>query len=149
MCLIKLLYGLVELFKTFISDSEADTQTIAKQLSELLLPGDVVLLEGGLGSGKTYLVKQLCFFMGVREDVTSPTFTLIQQYSGKSFINHMDFYRIDNPAELDQLGWEDLINDTSITFIEWPEYIEKYLKQYYKITIKFNGERRIFELSRI
>ena len=138
----------MELIRSFISASEADTIKIAQTLSELLKTGDVVLLEGELGSGKTFLVKQICFCMGIKEDVTSHTFTLIQQYSGQILVNHMDFYRIENPVELDQLGWEDLINDSCITFIEWPKHIEPYLKQYYKIVIKFKGKQRIFELSR-
>jgi len=135
------------LIRTFTSDSEADTKEIAKILSGLFKAGDVVLLEGNLGSGKTFLVKQICQAFGIQEEITSPTFTLIQQYSGPVLVNHMDFYRIEQQEELDQLGWEDLMNRSCITFIEWPDLIEPMLKKYFKVNITMTNERRIFALT--
>jgi tRNA threonylcarbamoyladenosine biosynthesis protein TsaE len=135
--------------KTWISNSISDSQKIARELSTILMPADVVLLEGTLGSGKTFLVQEICKNWHIEDDVTSPTFTLIQNYSGNIAVNHMDLYRIEAIEELDQLGWEDMVYSDAVTFIEWPQMVEPILKSYYKINIDLTDSRREITLSKL
>lgn len=87
-----------------------------------LLPSSVVLLSGDLGAGKTTLVQSICKGYGVTEPVTSPTFALLHQYAApKSSVNHFDLYRLESPAELVQLGWQDEVSGHALSLVEWPE----------------------------
>lgn len=88
----------------------------------------IVLLKGEMGAGKTTLVKALCQQMGVMEPVTSPTFSLVQEYRSPSYgqIYHMDFYRLRNVDELIQIGVEEYLDSGSICLIEWPDIAKSY-----------------------
>ncbi len=114
---------------SFESDSPKETRRIAATLAKNLKGGSVVALFGELGSGKTTFVKGMCRALNVRDDVTSPTFTLIQEYSGTIPIYHFDFYRIEEPAEMLQLGCEEYFYGDGICLIEWPERIIDYLPE--------------------
>jgi tRNA threonylcarbamoyladenosine biosynthesis protein TsaE len=82
----------------------------------------VVTLAGDLGAGKTTLVQAICEGYGVKEEVTSPTFALINEYSSpKSTVHHVDLYRLDRPEQLDSIGWDDLFAGRALVLIEWPE----------------------------
>ena len=85
----------------------------------------VVVLEGDLGTGKTTLVQAMCRGVGIREDVTSPTFALVNQYqvAGRT-VFHLDLYRLQGPADLTNLAWDDIINSDAIVFVEWPDRAE-------------------------
>ncbi len=109
--------------KTYISKGLNDTNNIAKDISEQLVAGDIVLLNGDLGAGKTYLVKQVVKSFGEAEtDVTSPTFTIVNSYHVKNqTIYHFDFYRIKSIEELYGIGIEEYLYSDAICFIEWPE----------------------------
>ncbi len=126
--------------------NEEDTKNFARELVSILKPNDVVLLKGELGSGKTFLVKQICRLLKTEDEASSPSFAIIHQYFGPVPVNHFDFYRLHHEAELDQLGWEELLTAGAITFIEWPELVEKHLSRYYKITIELEDNLRIFTL---
>jgi len=82
----------------------------------------VVLLEGELGAGKTTLVKALCQLLGVMEPVSSPTFSLVQEYESPSrgIIYHMDFYRLENSQDLDRIGFDEYLDTGNVCLIEWP-----------------------------
>jgi tRNA threonylcarbamoyladenosine biosynthesis protein TsaE len=136
----------VKLLRTFIADSVEDTERFAEIISLIIKPGDVVLLEGEIGSGKTLLVNRICANWEVDGPVTSPTFTIINQYDGPVYVNHLDFYRIHDKKELDHLGWEDLITDETVTFIEWPHWIEPLVDETYKIKINLKNGQRVFEV---
>lgn len=136
----------MKLLKSWTVYSKEDTQSIAAELSERFSAGDVILLQGNLGSGKTFLVQAICKLWHVSEEVTSPTFTLIQNYSGKFIVNHIDLYRIERVEELDQLGWEEMIYSNAVTFIEWPDKVETILNSFYKINIELNNNTRTFKL---
>ncbi|NOX89329.1 MAG: tRNA (adenosine(37)-N6)-threonylcarbamoyltransferase complex ATPase subunit type 1 TsaE [Calditrichaeota bacterium] len=131
-----------------ISRSIEDTLKFARYLVRILKPNDIVLLEGDLGSGKTLLVKQICNLLKTKDEAASPSFAIIHQYNGPTPVNHFDFYRLHDEAELDQLGWEEMLNMGAITFIEWSQLIEKHLSEYYKVEIKFQGGDRIFVLKK-
>jgi len=101
-----------------ISDSEQDTMGAGERLARSLGPGAVVLLEGELGAGKTAFVRGLAIGLGApEEDVSSPTFTLIQEYRGRMPLLHADLYRLSG-AEADELGLEEL-GGNGVLAVEW------------------------------
>jgi tRNA threonylcarbamoyladenosine biosynthesis protein TsaE len=103
--------------------SEEETSAAAERLAHALRPGDVLLLFGDLGAGKTAFVRGLARGLGASaEDVSSPTFTLIQEYRSPSglTLQHVDLYRL-SPAEVDDLGLDELMSGNAIVAIEWAE----------------------------
>jgi tRNA threonylcarbamoyladenosine biosynthesis protein TsaE len=102
--------------------SETETASAGEALGRDLRPGDVVLLYGDLGAGKTAFVRGLARGVGANpDDVSSPTFTIVQEYAGpSSTLYHVDLYRLE-PAEIDDLGLEDLVSGDGIVAIEWAE----------------------------
>lgn len=102
--------------------SETETAAAGETLGAKLRPGDVVLLYGDLGAGKTAFVRGMALGIGANPDeVTSPTFTLVQEYAGLSAtLYHVDLYRLEGP-EIDDLGLEDLVSGAGIVAIEWAE----------------------------
>ncbi len=99
--------------------SVQETAAIALELLPLMLKSGVVSLEGPLGDGKTHFVKATALAMGITEDVTSPTFTLLQSYgSGENRLHHSDWYRLESEDEVLALGLEDYYHD-GLVFIEW------------------------------
>lgn len=102
------------------SASESDTVQIGRDVGRTLRAGDVVLLSGPLGAGKTALVRGLAEALGCDATaVTSPTFTIVQEYAGRPTLQHIDLYRL-SPPEVDELGLDDLMTD-SVLAIEWPD----------------------------
>lgn len=106
----------------FISNSLEDTVKFAKIIASKLKKGNIILLFGDLGSGKTTFTKSLAKELGVKEIVTSPTFTIMNEYEGVVPIYHFDMYRIETLSEIEELGFNDIINSgEGICIIEWPE----------------------------
>jgi tRNA threonylcarbamoyladenosine biosynthesis protein TsaE len=105
-----------------ISTSEAETERAGESLASSLSAGDVVLLFGDLGAGKTAFVRGMARGIGARSDeVSSPTFTIVQEYAGRGpTLFHVDLYRLE-PAEIEDLGLEDLIAGEGIVAIEWAD----------------------------
>ena len=93
-----------------------------EELGSRLSPGSIIALQGELGTGKTTLAQAICRGVGIREDVTSPTFALVNEYhvNGSSLF-HLDLYRLAGPADLTNIAWDDIINSGAIVIIEWPE----------------------------
>jgi tRNA threonylcarbamoyladenosine biosynthesis protein TsaE len=82
----------------------------------------VVAIAGELGAGKTTLVQAMCKGLGIQQDVTSPTFALVNQYEdGRVNVYHLDLYRLRGPDDLTNLGWDDIVNSEAIVFVEWPD----------------------------
>lgn len=99
-----------------------ETERWGERLGTLLLPGDIVLLEGLLGAGKTCLARGIARSLGVADPVTSPTFTLINEYEGtRAPVFHCDLYRLESEAELANLGLDEVFYDDGISIVEWPE----------------------------
>lgn len=99
--------------------SEVDTENIANLFAKEIVKGDVIVLNGNLGAGKTFFVKNTLKYFGI-SNVNSPTFAIVNEYFGKFKFYHFDFYRINNVAELYDIGFNDYLNDAdSVTFIEW------------------------------
>ena len=107
--------------------SEAETFALGMELARDLKPSDVVLLRGDLGMGKTVLARGLAAGLGVPvEEVRSPTFTLINIYQGRVLVYHIDLYRIDKPAELQELGLEEILGADAVSLVEWPDRLGPY-----------------------
>jgi tRNA threonylcarbamoyladenosine biosynthesis protein TsaE len=104
----------------FTSNSVEETIEFARQWSGSLAPNDVVALAGDLGAGKTHFVKGLVEGLGGTDEVTSPTFTLIHEYrSGRLPVFHFDFYRINQPGEIGEIGFDDYLEENGIAVVEW------------------------------
>ena len=108
--------------KTITTDSEDETAAVGRELAATLSAGDVLLLFGDLGAGRTAFVRGLAEGLGVsRDEVSSPTFTLIQEYRGGRLpLFHVDLYRIEDPREFDELGLDEIAED-GVLAIEWAE----------------------------
>jgi tRNA threonylcarbamoyladenosine biosynthesis protein TsaE len=107
---------------TFISNSADETESFGRQFAGNVEPGDVLALTGGLGSGKTQFVKGLVAAIGATTPATSPTFTLIHEYSGGRVpIYHFDFFRIEDRQAADRLGLDDYFFGDGVSVIEWAD----------------------------
>ncbi len=108
---------------TFVTVSDQETIRLGQRLGSVLSKGDVVGLAGELGSGKTWFAKGLALGLGVNADmvVTSPSFTLVNEYEGKCRFYHMDLYRLESLSDVQSIGLEEYLNDDSIVAIEWAD----------------------------
>ena len=109
-----------------VTASEAETSSVGERTADQLTAGDVVLLYGELGAGKTAFVRGLARGLGApADDVSSPTFTIVQEYSGGRFVlQHVDLYRL-TPVEVSDLGLDELISGDAVVAIEWPDRWEE------------------------
>ncbi len=109
--------------KRTVTSSPEETKKLAVKIAQDLKPGDVLALEGELGSGKTQFVQGLAKGLGVSENgyVRSPSFTLLNEYRGRMPLYHFDFYRLHEPLELDDLGLEEYFDGKGVTAIEWAD----------------------------
>ena len=114
--------------KTF---SVEETRSLASLLSKVFQAGDVVVLSGDLGAGKTAFTQGLGLGLGVEHPVTSPTFTLANKYEGEITLNHLDVYRLEHFQEVEELGLSELIDSNSLTVIEWGNVISSVLTEGY------------------
>ena len=122
---------------------------LGEKLAEALQQGDVLALYGDLGAGKTHLVKGIAWGMGVdSEDVTSPTFTLIQEYATDPPLYHLDVYRIERLEELERMDVDEYLHGDGICVIEWPERMEEMLPVHtIRLRLSHAGENnRLVEL---
>jgi len=103
--------------------SPDETRILGASLAPTLLPGDVISLSGDLGAGKTVFVQGLAAALGVETPVTSPTFTIVQEYEGRYPVTHMDVYRLDSFQEVLDLGFEELLDPGAILVVEWGEAV--------------------------
>lgn len=128
--------------------TEQDTIDLAYYIGPILKPGSIITLAGELGSGKTFFVKALGAFLGISEEIVSPSFVLFNEYHcGRFPLYHLDLYRLKNEDELLDLGILDMI-ETGITVIEWPEIAKDFLPyQSLKLYFGFENEHRFVEIS--
>jgi len=110
--------------KEFTTTSPEETITRGKEFAQELHPGDVVCLHGDLGAGKTHFVKGMAEAFGIaRDEIQSPTFTLINELQGNMSLYHFDCYRMESPREALEIGAEEYFYDDGVCVIEWPERI--------------------------
>jgi tRNA threonylcarbamoyladenosine biosynthesis protein TsaE len=114
----------------------------AIKFAECLKTGDIVVISGELGTGKTTFVKNAANALGVKENVKSPTFNIVSEYnSSKGKLIHYDVYRLSCSEEIYDTGFEDYLDSNSIIFIEWGEMIESELpEEYIKVEMEYSGE---------
>lgn len=134
----------MDVFK-LMTYSEDETKEIAEKLASFLDRGDVLTLEGDLGAGKTTFTKGIAKGLNIRENISSPTFTIIKEYiDGKLPLYHMDVYRLEGSDE--DIGFEEYFYGNGITIVEWAQFIKDYLpNEVLAITIHYgeNGSRMI------
>jgi len=109
----------------FESFSAEETYALGKKLGEEAKPGAVYCLSGDLGVGKTVFTKGFAVGLGVTDTVNSPTFTIVQEYKGRLPFYHFDVYRIEEPEEMEEIGYEDYFYGDGACMIEWAELIEE------------------------
>ena len=122
-----------------ISKSVSQTLKIGKILGKNLSGGEIILLSGTLGAGKTVLAKGIAQGLGIKiEEVISPTFVLLRVIKGKYNLHHFDLYRLNNPAQIQGLGFEEYFYADGVTLVEWPERLKLLLpKEFLKIKLIF------------
>ena len=142
----------------FEVNSVEDTTKLGINLGKLLKSGNIVCLTGDLGTGKTHITKGIAKGLGIEDNITSPTFTIVNEYeTGRLKLNHFDVYRVSDPDEIYAIGFDDYIFSDAVSVIEWANYIEEILPQdflhiliekdlsqgedYRKITITPYGEK--------
>ena len=109
--------------KEFITNSVEETLAAASEVAEKLSAGDIILYEGDMGAGKTHFTKGIAKFLNVDDEVTSPTFALVNEYSGDLPLFHFDLYRIDSYDDLYAIGFFDYLDRDGIIAAEWSENI--------------------------
>ena len=137
--------------RKLILKNEDETRAFGLELGASLRKGDIVALIGDLGTGKTALTKYIAEGLGLRETITSPTFTIVQEYrQGRLPLYHFDVYRIGDPEEMYELGYEEYFYGDGVCVIEWADLIEELLPEYTKvIRIEYgkNQEERIYQCT--
>ena len=128
--------------KKIYLDKEEKTREIGEKLGKLLFPGSVICLIGDLGAGKTTMTQSLAKSLDVDDYITSPTFTIVNEYEGRMPLYHFDVYRIGDIEEMDEIGYEDYVYGEGVCLIEWANLIEEILPDHYqKITIRKDLEK--------
>ncbi len=125
------------------SFSEKDTFELGRKIGEKAGPGQIYTLDGDLGVGKTVFTKGLAWGLGIREPVNSPTFTIVQEYrDGRLPLYHFDVYRIEDPEEMEEIGYDDYFFGEGVCLIEWAEKIRELLpEKVIRITIEKQLEK--------
>lgn len=123
---------------TYISTSDDETQRLGEEFASQLQSGDIVLLYGDLGYGKTTFVKGAMKGLGIQERIISPTFTIIRTHGN---VHHIDLYRLEGEKQLEEIGLQEILRDPAmITFVEWPEKIKKLPQKYIEVVMNINTD---------
>lgn len=141
----------------FIVNNESMTINLGQKLGSLVNCGDIICLNGDLGVGKTHFTKGVAKGLLIDDNITSPTFNIVNEYSGRLKLNHFDVYRVNDPDEIYEIGFDDYIFSDAVSIIEWSNYIEELIPKehisvtieklpksgldFRKIVINYNGER--------
>ena len=135
-----------------ISNSYENTIEIAKEFSKTLKSGDIILMYGDLGAGKTCFVNGVLEGFGYTDGGSSPTFTIVNEYPSSPSVNHFDLYRINNEDELFEIGFFEYLESDRINIIEWPDRAKKILDEFSTIKIEIthtdNENERIIKIDK-
>jgi len=122
---------------TIETRSEQETEALGRALAALLQPGDVIAYRGDLGAGKTAFTRGLARGLGITEAVTSPTYTIVNEYpQGRLPLFHFDMYRLHDADELFDLGWEDYLDRGGVCAVEWSENVREALEDPILVSIR-------------
>lgn len=134
--------------KTLILPDVEATQRLGTLLGRLGLPGDVLLLHGDLGAGKTTLTQGIARGLSIEDRITSPTFALLHEYEGRLPLYHFDLYRLETP-DLGSLGFEEIWEEgRGVTVVEWPERLGAHApEEHLGVSLTIQGEGRLATLS--
>lgn len=136
----------------YLSRSQEDTEAIGENIAKSLSPGDFLAFKGELGAGKTAFIRGMARGLNIKANVTSPTFTILNEYPGSPPLAHFDMYRVNSWEDLESTGFFDFLNSGCILAVEWSENIENALPEDYILVDirRGNGENeRIIEVKRI
>jgi len=135
---------------SLICHNEAETTAFGHAFAKILEPGDFVGLDGDLGAGKTFLSKAIIHALGVDDYVTSPSYTIVNEYQGLYKVNHFDVYRIDDIDEMYEIGYEEYFFSDGICLVEWSKMVEElFPDDHYMIALKMgeNFNTRVIEIQ--
>jgi tRNA threonylcarbamoyladenosine biosynthesis protein TsaE len=128
----------------FVVNNVKETEKIGFEIGKLANSGDIICLVGNLGTGKTHLTKGIAKGLEVDEYITSPTFTIVNEYSGRLKLYHFDVYRVNDPDEIAAIGFDEYIFDDGVSVIEWANYINELIpEEALWINIEKNSENNI------
>ena len=130
----------------FTTNSPAETESLGERLAKILQPGAVIAYTGDLGAGKTAFTRGLARGLGYREPVTSPTYTIVNEYlGGRLPLFHFDMYRLASADDLWDIGWEDYLDRGGVAAVEWSENVEDAMENAIWVRIEKTGDesRRI------
>ncbi len=136
--------------ETVESGSGAETEAVGAQIAADVEPGDVIVISGDLGAGKTTLIRGACRALGVEGPVTSPTFTIGQRYRGRLPVSHLDLYRLGGLEDEDPALLDDYLDADTVAFVEWPAAVEPLLagRRVRELRLThLGGDRRRIELG--
>lgn len=121
----------------YLTSSPAETEQLGQRLARHLSPGQIIALRGGLGAGKTAFTRGLARGLGIQEPVTSPTYTIVNEYlSGRMPLFHFDMYRLLSSDDLFDIGWEDYLTRDGLCVVEWSERVADALPQPITVTLE-------------
>ena len=116
---------------TYVTNSPAETEALGQRLAEQLQPGDMIAYTGDLGAGKTAFTRGLARGLGITERITSPTFTIVNEYQGGRLpLFHFDMYRLGSSDELYEIGWEDYLARGGVCAVEWSGIVADALEEH-------------------
>ena len=125
----------------FITHSPSETEALGQKLGSILPAGTVIAYRGDLGAGKTAFTRGLARGLGIKDPVTSPTYTIVNEYSGgRLLLFHFDMYRLSSADDLFDIGWDDYLERQGICAVEWSENVEEALENPLTVTICKTGE---------
>ena len=130
----------------YITNSPIETEKVGEALGKVLAPGSILAYEGDLGAGKTAFTRGLARGLGATEQVTSPTYTIVNEYlSGRLPLFHFDMYRLGSSDDLWDIGWEDYLDRQGVCAVEWSENVADAMEGAVRVRIEKTGEesRRI------
>ncbi len=141
----------------FIVDNVESTINLGTKLGSMLKPGDIICLNGEMGTGKTHFTKGIAKALEITDPITSPTFTIVNEYKGCLKLYHFDVYRVNDPDEIEAIGFDEYIFSDAVSIVEWSNYIEDLIPKehisvkiekipekgmdFRKITIEYYGKR--------
>ena len=124
----------------FITHSPEETAALAQRMAQDLKGGEVIAFTGGMGAGKTAFTRGLARGLGIEDAVTSPTYTIVNEYPGKIPLFHFDMYRLSSSEDLFDIGWEDYLARGGVIAVEWSERVDDVLEDALKVVIHRDPE---------